>query len=82
MHLRRQKIIEWYGWYGVGAVILAYTLLNLHKLSANNLWYIGLNITGGFGLMIDNITHKAYQSVVANAVWFTVGLYALLKVLA
>jgi len=79
--LRRQQMIEVYGWYGVAAVIAAYTLLNVHKLPPTSLWYISLNITGGFGLMIDNITHKAYQSTVANAVWFVVGLYALAKIL-
>lgn len=76
----RQKIIEVYGWYGVLAVVGAYTLNSLGILGRHDLWYVGLNITGGLGLLIDNLSHKAWQSSVANIVWIIVGTYSLTRI--
>jgi len=43
---RTNMWIEILGWYGVIAVLGAYALISF-SLSANSLWYQGLNITGG-----------------------------------
>lgn len=76
----RQTIIEIYGWYGVAAVVAAYTLNSLGYLERTDLLYIALNITGGLGLLIDNLSHRAWQSMVANLIWIVVGIFSLMNI--
>lgn len=63
------------------AIVAAYALLTMGRVSAHSMPYIFLNITGALGLLLDSLSHKAYQSVAANLVWVAIGILSLIKIL-
>lgn len=64
------------GWIGAGLYILAYLLLSLKKIRPDKLPYQAMNIAGGLCL-IGNAWHTAdYPSLVTNAIWACIGVFA------
>lgn len=80
MHLNRNSVIEGLGWYGVVAVVGAYGLLSLGVISANDLSYQLLNLTGAMGIMIDAYKDRNMQPVVLNVVWALIAMVGLWNV--
>lgn len=74
-----KKWSEILGWYGVGAILLAYLLNSLNIINSSNLWYLILNLTGAIGIAVDAWKQKNYQPVVLNLVWAAVAVIALLR---
>lgn len=68
---------ELIGWYGVLAILLAYGCNMLGWLSARDLAYLALNITGSLGILIDAFQQKNWQPVVLNAIWMIMGFIGL-----
>jgi hypothetical protein len=62
------------GWYGMCAMILAYALVSLNVLKADEITYQLLNITGGAGLLIVAESKHVIQSVIANLFWVLIGI--------
>lgn len=75
--MRIKQII---GWYGVGAILVAFALLNLGIIGTDNLIYQLLNITGAVGIIVEASSRKDLQPVVLNIVWMLVALYGLLQI--
>ena len=69
------------GWYGVGAILAAYTLATFGILLFGGLWYQLLNLTGSLGIVIVAMTKKDRQPAVLNIVWAAIALIALLRLL-
>lgn len=65
------------GWYGMGAVLIAYALISLNVLQSNNLTYQLLNLTGAVGLVIAALTKKDYPPAILNIIWSIVAIVAL-----
>lgn len=75
----RTKIIEVFGWYGVVAILSAYTLLNLGVIELRSVGYQILNLTGALAIMIDAHKDKNYQPVALNVVWFAIAAFGLIS---
>jgi hypothetical protein len=76
-----KEFIELFGWYGTGAIILAYALVSLSVLEPTDLVYQLLNVTGALGVLGISIYKRAYQPAVLNVVWTLIALVAIMKVL-
>ena len=76
-----KKVSEILGWYGVIAILLAYSLVSFNILNPNAVAYQILNLTGGFGIGISSLSKKAYPAATLNLIWAVVALVALLIIL-
>lgn len=76
-----KKWIEFIGWYGVVAILLAYLLNSLNIINTSNILYSILNLTGALGIMIDAWKQKNYQPVVLNLIWALIAFISMLKLL-
>ncbi|MFA6099549.1 MAG: hypothetical protein WC750_01565 [Patescibacteria group bacterium] len=69
------------GWYGAGAILIAYALTSFGVLRSDSLVYQLLNLTGGLGIVVISLTKKAYQPAVLNIVWSVVAIVAVISIL-
>jgi hypothetical protein len=74
-----KTFINIYGWYGVVAIVLAYFLLSFSIIDSTNIWYQVLNATGAFGVLIESLYKKDYQSMTLNIVWTLIATVAIIK---
>jgi hypothetical protein len=65
------------GWTGALLYIVAYFLLSIKKLKADDLIYQVLNILGGICLIVNSLHQSDYPSIVTNALWATIGVFAI-----
>lgn len=72
-------IIGLLGWYGVGAILLAFALNSFGILSAQNVTYQLLNLTGAAGIIVSSLQKRDFQPVALNVVWLLIAFVALLK---
>lgn len=79
--MKKNKIIELVGWYGVVAILAAYMLLSFGFIASNSLIYQILNGTGALGIVLDALKDKNYQPAVLNTIWALVAIFALFKIL-
>lgn len=78
----RDLRFEIMGWYGAGAIVLAYALVSFELLSPLSLWYQILNGTGAIGIVIDSIWHhRAYPAGVLNIIWTIIAIIALVRII-
>lgn len=73
------RLVDWLGWYGVAAILLAYGLISFKFLSVTDVRYQLLNITGSVGLIIEAYTRRDTQPIVLNIIWVGIGIVALLS---
>lgn len=69
------------GWYGVAAILGAYTLRSLSVIPANGLLYQLLNLTGAMGIILVSVREKNHQPAVLNGVWALVALVSIIRLL-
>jgi hypothetical protein len=69
------------GWYGIGAVLLAYALLNFGVFDTQNLWYLLLNLTGAIGILFEAYDRRDYPVSFLNIIWALVALYGIARFL-
>lgn len=69
------------GWYGMVALLAAYTLVSFNFLPANNLWYQLLNLTGALGLCVITYHMKVWPSFWLNSFWSVVGVISLVQLI-
>lgn len=74
-------LIDLLGWIGSVEVVLAYGLVSYQKIEAKSLIYQGLNLTGGFFLIILTYYYKAYPSTFINVVWLLIAFFAILNMM-
>lgn len=65
------------GWIGAFLYIIAYFLLSIKKLQPDKLAYQLLNILGGACLIVNSLHQSDYPSIFTNAVWATIGIFAI-----
>jgi hypothetical protein len=66
------------GWLGTLSYIVAYLLLSLGKLKAEQKTYHLLNILGALGLIVNAIHLDDYPNIIVNMVWFAIGFMGLI----
>lgn len=69
------------GWVGTLAYLLAYFLLSINKIKANQPVYHAMNIIGAVGLTINAIYYADLPNVVVNFVWGLIAVIALIVLL-
>ncbi len=78
--MSKKFLIELIGWYGVGAILLAYILITFSVVAANSGLYQILNLTGALGIVVDAYNQKNYQPAVLNTFWALIAFFALAKI--
>ena len=79
--MANKKLINIFGWYGITAVLVAYSLITLKVLLSHSLIYLILNLTGATGILIHSYVKKDYQPVALNMVWIVIALIGLIRLL-
>ena len=69
------------GWYGTVAILVAYALVSFHLVSADNIWYQLLNLTGALGIAAVSYAKRAYQPMVLNVMWAGIAVVALVRII-
>lgn len=73
-----QAIIDFMGWAGSLALIIAYLLNSVNVLKSQSFAYQFMNLLGGGFLIINTLYYGAYPSSFLNVVWaFIAGFYLL-----
>lgn len=75
----KNKIVEIVGWYGAGAILLAYALVSFGTIGPTSFPYQFLNLTGAIGIVILSVVKKVYQPAALNIVWAVIALIAIVK---
>lgn len=77
-----QKIIdESIGWYGAGAIVIAYALLSFNIFSVSSFLYQLMNATGALGIVYISFKKKTYQPGILNIVWAIIAIIAIIRLL-
>ena len=77
----KSHLTEVVGWYGVGAILLAYFLISFNLIKSNSLIYQFLNLTGAFAMIEISFVKKLFQSVFLNFVWSFIAIISLIRIL-
>lgn len=75
----KRLFAETAGWYGTGAIVLAYLLVSFNVISADSATYQLLNLTGALGIVAIAVAKKVTQSIVLNLFWAAIALIALIR---
>ena len=67
------------GWAGVVCYVAGYLLLTLGYLKPHQYAFHFFNILGAIGLITNSAHHHDTPSVVVNAVWLAIGLFAICR---
>jgi hypothetical protein len=62
-------LLEVIGGYGMITIIGAYFLNSFGFISADNIWYQLMNLTGGATFIYYTLAKRAWASLVVNSVW-------------
>lgn len=80
MSKEKHTLVEALGWYGVGAILVAYALLSFGFLAPHSLAYQLLNLTGGVTIIVDAWVDRNYQPVFLNIIWSLVAIVAIAQI--
>jgi paired small multidrug resistance pump len=71
---------DWAGYVGVVLVLLAFLLLQAHKLHGNGLTYQLMNIFGALGVLLSLLFGSFNLSAfVMEVAWAAIGIYGVLR---
>lgn len=79
--MNKDLIDEIIGWYGMAAILLAYTLASFNFLSTYSIIYQILNFTGAGGVAYISLRKKAHQPAILNIIWALVAIIAIARLL-
>ncbi len=68
------------GWAGTVSYLVAYLLLSLNKLKADQKIYHILNILGALGLTYNAVSLNDFPNIIVNVVWGIIALWAILSI--
>lgn len=71
---------DWAGYAGVLLILLAYFLLQAHKLHGNGLAYQLMNIFGAFGVLLSLVFGSFnWSAFLLEVAWIAVGIYGIVR---
>lgn len=71
--------MDFWGWTGAVAYILAYLLLSLQVISARKYLFHLLNAVGGVCLIINALKLSDYPNILVNVAWVIIAGIAMVK---
>lgn len=77
--IRQGRVAEFYGWYGMLALIVAYFLVSFGLIDGEGIIFQLINLTGGLGLLIVAASKGVMQSVILNFFWAAIGIVAIVR---
>ena len=69
------------GWIGTACLIFGYGFVSARNRPPGMLYQI-LNLVGAAGLLMNALFHGAWPVVALNAMWFAIGVVAIVRILA
>jgi hypothetical protein len=78
----KHKAENYFGWYGVLAILLAYLLVSFNVVTAKSLGYQVLNLSGALGIVAEAWSKKDAQPALLNGVWATIAVVAIIRLVA
>jgi predicted membrane metal-binding protein len=76
----KHKAENYFGWYGVLAILLAYLLLSFNVIVSKSLSYQLLNLTGALGVIVEAMSKKDAQPAVLNGAWAAIAILAIVRI--
>lgn len=77
----KEKVTEFLGWYGIVAILSAYTLISVGYFTSGSFWFQFLNLTGAIGVVVDAWQDRNIQPVVLNTIWAVVAAVGIIATL-
>jgi hypothetical protein len=77
----KHKAENYFGWYGVLAILLAYLLVSFSVLTSKSLGYQLLNLSGALGIIVEAYTKKDKQPVELNIIWAIIALASIIHII-
>ncbi len=70
---------DWCGYIGVALVLLAFLLLQAHKLHGNGLLYQLMNVLGALGVILSLVFGVAmnWPAFLMQVAWIVIGVYGI-----
>lgn len=81
LSVMKHKAENYFGWYGVLAILLAYLLISFNAITAKSLVYQLLNLTGAVGIIVEALSKKDTQPAVLNAIWAVIAVVAIVRII-
>ena len=75
----KHKAENYFGWYGVIAILVAYILVSTDIVIAHSIIYQALNLSGALGIIFEALSKKDVQPAVLNGVWAFIALAVLIQ---
>jgi paired small multidrug resistance pump len=72
---------DWAGYIGVVLVLLAFLLLQAHKLHGNGLLYQLMNVLGALGVVLSlvfGVPPMNWPALLMQLAWIVIGIYGIL----
>lgn len=79
--MNKRKIAEVCGWYGIGAILVAYALVSFELISADGLIFQLLNLSGALGIIVISLVKQVRQVIVLNVFWAAIAFAALIRII-
>ena len=76
------SIVSAIGWLGALALLSAYSLLTIQRITVRQRAYVLLNAVGSLALVVNGTAHSAWPSVALNLAWLVIaaaGVFAALQ---
>jgi hypothetical protein len=71
---------DWAGYLGVALILLAFLLLQAHRLHGNGLTYQVMNILGALGVMLSLLFGSFNLSAfLLEVAWIAIGIFGILR---
>ena len=75
----KHKAENYFGWYGVLAILAGYLLVSFNLLAAKSLDYQLLNLTGAIGIFFEAMSKKDVQPAVLNVIWAVIAVLSIVR---
>ena len=76
----KHKAENYFGWYGVLAILLAYLLVSFNVIAPKTLSYQLLNLTGALGIVVEALSKKDAQPAVLNIIWAVIAVASIILI--
>ena len=75
-----ESLTEFFGWYGVVAILVAYALVSFNYIGAQSFLFQILNLSGSAGIAVDALKNKDRPAAVLNIIYALIGVIAIIRI--